>query len=104
VLQGNREKMPEICGYMVGQAEGFPCFLLDGDPVGNAPIPSPLLYEHFPKCVQYFVSVAERSPIPFGHFPKSRQYSLATAHMVSKVSNGDICSKPAESSMYTGTV
>jgi hypothetical protein len=44
----------------------YSCFLLAGDPEGNVPIRSPLLFGHFPKCIRCSVSIAE----------KSLQYSL----------------------------
>ncbi len=33
---------------------------LAGDLVGNASIGSPLLFVHFLKCINYFVSIAEK--------------------------------------------
>jgi hypothetical protein len=75
MLQGNRQKMPEICGDTVGfRPWGFPCFLLTGDPVKNVPIRSPLLFEHFPKCIRYSVSIAERSSILFEESPIPFRY------------------------------
>jgi hypothetical protein len=49
---------------------GFPCFLLAGDSEGNAPIGSPLLLGHFPKCSHYSVSIAEQVSSPLRAFPK----------------------------------
>jgi hypothetical protein len=71
VLHGNRQKMSEICGDMVGiRPRRFPCFLLAGDPEGNAPIGSPLLFRHFPKYLHYSVSIAEKAFNPLWAFPK----------------------------------
>jgi hypothetical protein len=38
---------------------GLSCFLLAGDPEGNVPIWSPLLFGYFPKCLCYSVSITE---------------------------------------------
>jgi hypothetical protein len=61
VLRGNREGMPQICEDMLGnRPRGSSCFLLAGDPVGNAPIGSPLLFQHFPKCIRYAVNITKK--------------------------------------------
>jgi hypothetical protein len=53
--------MSDICGDMLGKKpRGYPCFLLAGDMLGNAPSRSPLLFGHFPKCIRYSVKVAEK--------------------------------------------
>ncbi len=71
MLRGNKQKMPEICGDMVGiRPRGFPCFLLAGDLEGNAPIGPPLLFGHFPKCFHYSVGIAEKVSSPFWAFSK----------------------------------
>jgi hypothetical protein len=77
--------MSEICGDNMGdRPRGLRCFLLAGDPMGNAPVESPLLFEHFPKCIRYSLSFADMDPNTSGHFPKRGQYPLGTAQMVSK--------------------
>jgi hypothetical protein len=43
---------------------------LAGDPEGNAPIGSPLLLGHFPKCLHYSVSIPEMVSIHLWAFPK----------------------------------
>ncbi len=65
MLQGNRQKMPEMCGDTVS-----PCFLLAGSLVGNVPIVSPRLFGHFPRCIHFFVSVAEKDSNTLQAFPK----------------------------------
>jgi hypothetical protein len=71
VLRGNKQKLPEICGDTVAiRPRGVPCFLLAGDLEGNAPIRSPLLFGHFPKCLHYSVIIAEKVCNPFLAFPK----------------------------------
>jgi hypothetical protein len=75
--------MPEMCGDTVGdRPKGTLYFLLAGDLVENAPIVSPLLLGHFPKCIHYSVSIAEKPPILSGHFHKSYQYPFGTAQKV----------------------
>ncbi len=76
--------MSGICGDTVGNClRGYPCFLLAGDMLGNAPSGSPLLFGHFPKCIHSSVKVAEKvsntlwafpnkSPIPFNYFSTQR--------------------------------
>ncbi len=49
---------------------GFPCFLLAGDTVGNAPIGSQLYFGHFAKCLRYSLSIAEKVSNPLWAFPK----------------------------------
>jgi hypothetical protein len=68
--------MPEICGDTVGnRLRGPPCFLLAGNPVGNAPImTSTFKFGYLPKCIHYSISIAEKVSTFFGHFPKSCQY------------------------------
>jgi hypothetical protein len=71
LLQKNKQKPPEICGDAVGsRLRGPPCFQLDGDLVGNAPIGSPLLFRHFPKCIHCSVSIAEKASNTLWVFPK----------------------------------
>jgi hypothetical protein len=63
--------MSQICGDTVGiRPRGFPCFLLAGDPEGNAPIRSPLLFGHFPKNLLYSLSIAEKASNSIWAFPK----------------------------------
>jgi hypothetical protein len=70
VLQGNKQKMPEICEDTVGiRPMGFPCFLF-ANPEGTASIRSLLLSEHFPKCLCYSVNIAEKVCSPLWAFPK----------------------------------
>jgi hypothetical protein len=84
MLQGNKQKMSQLCGDMVGISQrGFPCFLF---PIGWEMHPLGL---HF--CLgisQSFSATLEvlpkRTPNLFGHFPKSCQYPLGSAQMVSK--------------------
>jgi hypothetical protein len=49
------------------QATGF---LMAGDLLGNAPIGSPFLFGHFPKCLHYSVGVAEKVSNIFWAFSK----------------------------------
>jgi hypothetical protein len=73
----------------------FPYFLLAGDLVENAPIGSPFLFGHLPKCIRYFVSVAEKFfctlwaftkelPMPFRHCSNSLQELLGAFSNVSQ--------------------
>jgi hypothetical protein len=75
--------MPEICEDMVGNRLAGLLVPNDGDPVGNAPTRFPLLFEHFPTCICYFVSIADKvSNTPqeafpqelFGTFPNMPQH------------------------------
>ncbi len=61
---------------MAIRPRGYPCYLLAGDPEVDVPIGSPRLFGHFPKCLCYSISIAEKvsnplwaflkeSPIPF---------------------------------------
>jgi hypothetical protein len=71
MLQGFKQEMSEICGHIVGiRPRGFPFFLLAEDPERNAPIGSPLLFEHSPKCLRYSVSIAAEVSNPLWAFPK----------------------------------
>jgi hypothetical protein len=45
---------------------GVSLFPMAGDLEGNAPIGSSLLYGHFPKCLRYSVSIAEKVSDPLG--------------------------------------
>jgi hypothetical protein len=55
---------------MVGsRTRGYSCFLLAGDPVGNASIFSPLSFGHFPKCIHYSVKIAEKASNTLQAFP-----------------------------------
>jgi hypothetical protein len=63
--------MYDICGETVGnRLVGYPCFLLAGDMLGNAPSRSALLFGHFPKCIRYWVKVAEKVSNTLWAFPK----------------------------------
>jgi hypothetical protein len=56
---------------MVGdRPSGFPCFLLAKNLEGNAPMRSPLLFGHLPKCLRYSVSIAEKVSNPIWAFRK----------------------------------
>jgi hypothetical protein len=71
MLRGFKQKMSEICGDTVGiRPWRFPFFLLAEDPERNAPIGSPLLFEHFSKCLCYSVSIAAEVSNPLWAFPK----------------------------------
>ncbi len=70
VLRGNRQKMPEICGDMVGnRTRGCPCFI-GLRPVGNVPVRflfslgfSQSLYITLyacKKCIQYPSGISQR--------------------------------------------
>jgi hypothetical protein len=81
MLWGSKQKMHEICGDTVSDGpKGPPYFLLARDQVGNSPIGSPLFLGHFPKCIRYSVSYAEKSLMLYGHSPKSHQHLLDTAN------------------------
>jgi hypothetical protein len=85
-LQGNKLKMPEICGDTVGnRLRGPPCFLLAGNPVGNAPImASTFKFGYLPKCIHYSVSIAEKVELSLDISHRPPNTSLGTAQMVSK--------------------
>jgi hypothetical protein len=71
VLLRNQKNMSDICGNKLGnRPRGYPCFLLAGDTLGNAPSWSPLLFGHFPKCICYLVQVAEKISNTLWAFPK----------------------------------
>jgi hypothetical protein len=77
--------MPEICGDTVGiTPKGFPCFPLAGEPEGNAPTGPPLLFEHFPKCLRYSLSIEEKVSTPLWSFPKELLIPYSSAQLVSK--------------------
>jgi hypothetical protein len=68
ILQGNKQKMPEICGETkVG--EGASLFQLAGDSMGNVPIRAPPLFKHAPKCICYFVSIVGKLSNTLWAFP-----------------------------------
>jgi hypothetical protein len=75
VLRRNQHNMSDKYGDTLGNRPRG----LAGETSGNAPSGSPLLFEHFPKHIRYFVKVAEKvsntlwtfpkeSPIPFRYF------------------------------------
>ncbi len=74
MLRGIKQKMSEICGHIVGiRPRGFPFFLLAEDPERNAPIRSPLLFEHFLRCLRNSVSISAEVSNPLWAFPKKLQ-------------------------------
>jgi hypothetical protein len=76
-LRGKRQKMPEICGDTVGDGlKGSSCYLLAGDPVGNAPIGSPFSFEHFSKCISHSVSLEGKVSNTLRAFPKESPIPL----------------------------
>ncbi len=83
MLQGNRQKLPEILYLDIWWA------ILAGDLVQNAPIRFLLLFGHFPKCICFCVSAAEKvsntlwafpneSPKPLRYYPNDLQELLDT--------------------------
>jgi hypothetical protein len=82
--------MSDICRDMLSnRLRGYPCFLLAGDRLRNAPSESPLLYGHFPKRIRNLVKAAEKvsntlwalpkeSPIPFRYFSNGLHDHLDT--------------------------
>jgi hypothetical protein len=81
VLHINQQNMSDICGDTL--------LPMAGDTLVNAPSGSPLLFGHFPKCIQYLVKVPEKvsntvwafpkeSPIPFMYFSNGLHELLDT--------------------------
>jgi hypothetical protein len=71
VLRRKQQNMSDICGDTVGnRPRVYPCFLLAGDMLGNAPSRSLLLFGHFPKCDHYSVKAAEKVSNTLWAFPK----------------------------------
>jgi hypothetical protein len=84
-LQGNKRKMPDICGDAVGiTPRGFPCFPLAGDLEGNAPTGSTFLFGQFSKCFCYSIRIAEKVSNPLWSFPKESLIPYSSAQIVSK--------------------
>jgi hypothetical protein len=68
--------MSDICGDTVGnRSRGYPCFLLARDVLRNVSSWSLILFGLFPKCIRYFVKVAEKVSNTLWAFP--RELSIA---------------------------